>query len=472
MGFWRKTVFSFVLLVGLAICMAVASAETNLPEGIEALLQGSAWDGYAIGRVNYGKDCLAYGSDACCYYDEHGQAAAFVLMTKNGKNVLCIFEKNSSGAWVLKAKSSNAVLQGDRIPLITSETYGQFWVSYLDDDRQAEKEFMFERRSDGWYLAHVGMVDTSQNYIAIDVYEKKLVFSDERGGWKKTTVQGVTTSRFQQFSIRTFPYTIQEARKSLSLPPEIPTNSDAFAIPEPQVIKFAAEKKYPVYSGPDEGYLRAAEGKAAVSTNDWIQVFGRENGWIMIQYDITSDHMRIGWIEESALPKNAGVAPLVWQEQSAWLSKQATITDDPLYSKSAILTLPKGAWVTVLGTMGDWAYIESSTGDLLRGFVKQDALTYDRVFALADFSEQRAAGTLTLSPDGRISLDMTVSIINAPASFLLKNEYTGYEIGRVNLNQQGSYTFNGTLPSNVTSISFIPVGADGTLGAELFRVEW
>lgn len=33
-------------------------------------------------------------------------------------------------------------------------------------------------------------------------------------------------------------------------------------------------------------------------------------GWIMIQYDISSDHMRIGWIPEAALPSSAKVLDL------------------------------------------------------------------------------------------------------------------------------------------------------------------
>lgn len=99
---------------------------------------------------------------------------------------------------------------------------------------------------------------------------------------------------------------------------------------------------------------------------------------------------------------------------------------------------------------------------LLRGFVKQDALRYDMVFALGDFSEQQAAGTLTILPDGRISLGMAVSMASIPASFLLKDEYTGYEIGRANPTQQGNFIFDGASPSNVASVSFIPVGADGS----------
>ena len=63
-----------------------------------------------------------------------------------------------------------------------------------------------------------------------------------------------------------------------------------------QEIRFPGGNKYPVYSGPGKDYLRGARGKASVSTNDWIEVFGREDGWILIQYEIDSSQCRIGYI--------------------------------------------------------------------------------------------------------------------------------------------------------------------------------
>ena len=52
----------------------------------------------------------------------------------------------------------------------------------------------------------------------------------------------------------------------------------------------------------DSKSLRGAEGRARVSTNGWIQVFGSEGDWILVQYDITDTHNRIGYIEKDALP--------------------------------------------------------------------------------------------------------------------------------------------------------------------------
>jgi hypothetical protein len=47
------------------------------------------------------------------------------------------------------------------------------------------------------------------------------------------------------------------------------------------------------------------EGKASVSTNDWIQGFWTENGWIMIQYAISRDHMPSADPESARQPRQS-----------------------------------------------------------------------------------------------------------------------------------------------------------------------
>ena len=149
------------------------------------------------------------------------------------------------------------------------------------------------------------------------------------------------------------------------------------SLPQPQNIKFTSNKKYAVYSGPGENYFRGGNGKAAVSTNDWIQVFGRENGWIMLQYDITSDHMRIGWIQESALPKNANVSDVQFSQAKVWTKVSSNLTDDPLFSAAAISAIPANTEVTRLATMGTWTYVEwnAANAQPMRGFVQSANLT-------------------------------------------------------------------------------------------------
>lgn len=454
----KLSAFLFLLCALLIACTSLADGDDGIPAQIETVLaESSRWAQWTV-------------SDYVCPDD--GQTA-FVALHRDAANELLCFNY-SSGQWKLAWHQHGAVPQGNDPLLLTDRSYDSYAGLSLGaafsvrPDVPGEWESVYELENNLWLLRAIAYVDTDGESITESYVTKsnQVVYN----GWRKkgeVKINGVLQTDLRYFSYVDFVKDPDQLQQILSNPPMLPSGTL-----KAREIKFTGGQRYSVYQGPDESYGQAADGNAVVSTNDWIQVFGRENGWMMIQYDITRDHMRIGWIEESALPKNASVSTIVWQEQSAWLSKTATVTDDPLYSQSAILTLPQGAWVTVLGTLGDWAYIESSTGDLLRGFVKRDALSHDRVYALENFSGQQAAGTLTVSPDGGVSLDMAVSTAHTPAMFLLKDDYTGYVIGRANLNQQGRFTLNGTLPGSVTSISFIPVGADGAPGAELFRIEW
>ncbi|MEG1092416.1 MAG: hypothetical protein RSE38_13845, partial [Acinetobacter sp.] len=126
-----------------------------------------------------------------------------------------------------------------------------------------------------------------------------------------------------------------------------------------------------------EEYGQAGNGKAVVSTNDWIQVFGEENGWIFIQYDISSDHMRIGWIDANALPRKATVLDLAFSPVKARTAYEIDLTDDPMNSQISIATIAQGIQVDWLATLGEWAYIESSNVEPIRGFVKIESLTVE-----------------------------------------------------------------------------------------------
>ncbi len=164
---------------------------------------------------------------------------------------------------------------------------------------------------------------------------------------------------------------------------------------------FPKDKRYAVYSGPSEDYVRAANGKAAVSTNDAIQAFASENGWIMIQYAIDHDHHRIGWIKENANRFAPSISELPPCSQSATLKAGSVITDDPLFSQSPLMSFDMELNVYVLGQINDWIYIESDSGDLVRGFVHKDQLTPGNVFYFSDWLHDSSAwnGYLVLDQD-------------------------------------------------------------------------
>lgn len=167
-----------------------------------------------------------------------------------------------------------------------------------------------------------------------------------------------------------------------------------------QRIRFTSGKRYKVYRGPGEEYGRSAGGKGVVSTGDWIQVFGREGDWIMVQYDISSDNrMRIGWIDARALPENAEVPELSWRGEKVSIANTFTLTDDPLRSKRPCCAdMPGGTAVTWLSTMGTWptthgtwAYVETEeNGQPVRGFIE-----IDRLPASYDVAILRMYNTLT-----------------------------------------------------------------------------
>ena len=141
-------------------------------------------------------------------------------------------------------------------------------------------------------------------------------------------------------------------------------------------VDFTANQVYPVYSAPSNKSIRGANNRALVSTNDWIQVFGADGDWILVQYSISSSHYRIGYIYKNALPDGTIVDDLALTSVPAVVNYDVEVTDDPLVSQKKLASVAENTKVTCLGTMGDWSYIESTEdGKTFRGFVPTDCLS-------------------------------------------------------------------------------------------------
>lgn len=148
-------------------------------------------------------------------------------------------------------------------------------------------------------------------------------------------------------------------------------------------IVFQKGQLLDVYSGPGESYARAGNGKARVSTNDWIQVYGMDpatlDTWLMIRYGVSGNKTRIGWI---MLPVGAEYDDseylhwdLNWDGRSVLVQSTYT-TDDPFGLGTSTGALNSGTKATLLMTVQDWAYIEVRTNEgLTRTFVPAHALT-------------------------------------------------------------------------------------------------
>lgn len=159
--------------------------------------------------------------------------------------------------------------------------------------------------------------------------------------------------------------------------PAVQTVEPTPHIPElkAHLVNFPEGMRYAVYTGPGERYERANHNKAVVSTNDWIEVFGVENGFAMIQYAITSTQRRVGYIDAAALPTHASVTALEFSYLPAVITHETDLTDDPFGEKTPLHTLPVGTEAKWLATLDDWVYLEWYGGDQpARGFVPASAV--------------------------------------------------------------------------------------------------
>lgn len=155
----------------------------------------------------------------------------------------------------------------------------------------------------------------------------------------------------------------------------IPSDGSDAALPQPQPAKFKGSRKYEVYTGPGGDYLREANGKATVSTNDWIQVFGEEDGWLLIQYNVNDDNNRFGWIKCAQETAGVSVAQLQWSDTSGMMVN-AWATNDPLRNSMELDDVLGNREGKLLATLGnDWAYIEmqSDSGKKARAFIPKSS---------------------------------------------------------------------------------------------------
>ena len=125
-----------------------------------------------------------------------------------------------------------------------------------------------------------------------------------------------------------------------------------------------------------------ANGKALLSTNDWVQVFFEEDGYLLVQYAISRHQYRIGYIKADAVSNLSEVAEIgSWANYPAQVLRTSVLTDDPLNSCGAVMTLTAGQQVTYLGQLGqEWAFVETTTaqGQRIRGFVELSDLNVTR----------------------------------------------------------------------------------------------
>ena len=357
-----------------------------------------------------------------CDLSNHGTYNSWFVLIRDGRgaNILYVFKKDANGVWKHQFHNSGAVPQtnhdiacyikesGYEGP--TNETVERplLYIDRMDSTGiHEELTVIYELRAGYWYLHRIY---GSVGYNHMLVREGKITYykgglSTEVAGSAEGTVQ----RDIRYVSLPGIPKTLAEARKSLTVAPTLPASSELKVYP----ITFTGAKKYDVYSAPDKSSVRGANGKAAVSTNGWIQVFGTEGDWVLIQYSIDTTHYRFGYISTKSLPKNAGVPALNFQRTIVWTTGSVNLTDDPLYSHTALATLPENTQMTWLASMGEWAYVEVRGSVYARGFIPLNTITNNSVTNLYTKKDGNGKavfeGTLTIDHDGWLELSAGIA---------------------------------------------------------------
>lgn len=320
----------------------------------------------------------------------------FALMHKGSERILVGYRRED-GKMRYWLKNAGAVPQGK------AEAWFSKWKAgwYYEADDSADNGISDEQfYDDGLGFMVTQLDDAGESYAKDVVYhwmDGQFRLTDYKSGtvytvsikdgylefwnwavWEKEgTVKGAVQTDIRYVSYASLPKRIDEARRSVTLAPEI-HGYDLNA----QKVKFAGGKKYPVYTGPGETYARGGNGKGSVSTNDWIEVYGKKDGWVLIQYDLSADHYRFGWIEESALPKGADVPELHFKEarneQSVlYTAEYAVLTDDPLVSRTPLAKLPPEHKLSYLARLDEkWVYVQVEVdGRTMCGFMLDELVT-------------------------------------------------------------------------------------------------
>lgn len=367
-----------LLVLALLCVMAYASAE-ELPTAdiaIAAMETGEA-EGWRIPEVSgFQPGTLLLHTDGTPYLAiNETVGGALMVLQKGERNVLCLMERDGRGQWRLEALNTDMLYQGADapIPYIYSEIVDQLELYFhhgSGDDTLGEYVFL-TRGMDGWRVTTY-----CDERAGLYVYLRKnlMTFTDERHR-PSYTVRVDFGSRFESCGLESIR---QAAQRALSLLPEdASAPQEGYVLPDQVEGTFAKNQKFDVYAAPSADSYRAANGKASVSTNGGVEIYGETQGWLMVQYEVNRNQRRIGYITADALPMDTPVRSLDFAYQPAKLIQTAVLTDDPFWSRSELKKLKEGEEVTLLAIIADWVYVEAimPDGRAVRGFIPSSAVS-------------------------------------------------------------------------------------------------
>ena len=372
-----KKMLSFLLAMLMLLGAVPAMADgwyPPVPEEIAVLFDVPAWEEYEVMNWAWSES----------------QNAAVVIMSNGDLHIVCIVEPDKDGNLRITQRNYTMVVGNNGCSYL-SEGYGDTaqeidlpWGFKSGFEMSTGDYMIFFAKFDGVW--RIKVVLNGKDDVISFVFDDRIGYregeeKEDYIDWEHNKMKyayGTYDNRFAAFNIYAFPKTYEEASETLTNPPVTPT--DFYT---PMSVTLRPREKYDVFAAPGRGSYRAANGKAVMSTNDWVQIFGEENGWVLVQYDISREQMRFGYVDASVLPRDVEAQSLVWYDLPEQTVRTNTyVTDDPLSSRTSICWLSAGDTVKVLSSFGSWYYIEvtNDQGQLLRGFIPQttiDLITWD-----------------------------------------------------------------------------------------------
>lgn len=304
-----------------------------------------------------------------------------LMLWENGVRRLLVYDvtemENEDRLYI----TEQALPQDEGITLLNADEQAQGFTMALIDPEHEEywmKSVSFAWREGDFRLT--GFMDRrvgceSAAVSANHTLRYHSIDRDEEIG----SVQGILLDALRYTDFEALPKTLEAAEKNADVPPGFCFFRGDWNTLLGKTVRFYAGRSFPVHEGPGEGYPRSGGGKGAVGTNGWIQVFGQYDGWLLIQYRIDAAHLRIGWIEASALPRGAAVPKLVLHDDWQEITQECALTDDPMSSGEAILQLKQGTAVRHAAFLGrDWELVAVTTqdGQTVWGFVPSECMTH------------------------------------------------------------------------------------------------
>lgn len=196
----KKASTLLVLIFFTLLPVCGISGQRGLSQDICKVLSSAILMPYEIPNVTRGNK-TEKNTPAAYYYDEHGYAAACAFVRVEDHNEVFMLRKHD-GTWQIENSSRSMVhQQNERVPIITCEEYGKFYLAYLAEDGQAEEMLTIEKKNDGWHVTAYSL--GVESYVNIDMSKKGVSYLGDITQWqrKKLRVNGALKTAVEDFDI-------------------------------------------------------------------------------------------------------------------------------------------------------------------------------------------------------------------------------------------------------------------------------